>query len=70
MDVVHSRKVLQTQLIIEDLSLPDEVQVALYRIAQESINNVIKHSDATQLLLELTQEDGVLILRIGAIINT
>lgn len=33
--------------------LPDEVQIALYRIAQESINNVIKHARATKALIEI-----------------
>jgi len=29
--------------------LPAEVQVALYRIAQESLNNIVKYSRATQV---------------------
>jgi signal transduction histidine kinase len=33
--------------------LPPAVQVALYRIAQESLNNVVKHARARQAMLEL-----------------
>jgi signal transduction histidine kinase len=33
--------------------LPVDVKVALYRIAQESLNNVAKHADATQATLSL-----------------
>jgi PAS domain S-box-containing protein len=34
-------------------ALSPEVQVALYRIAQEALNNVVKHSKATQAMLVL-----------------
>ena len=34
-------------------SLPPEVQVALYRIAQESINNIVRHANANAVRIEL-----------------
>ncbi len=34
--------------------LPPETQVALYRIAQEALNNTVKHANASQITLKLT----------------
>jgi two-component system nitrate/nitrite sensor histidine kinase NarX len=34
-------------------SLPPDVKVALYRIAQESVSNVAKHADASQVTMTL-----------------
>jgi signal transduction histidine kinase len=39
--------------------LPPDVQVALYRIAQEALNNVVKHSKATQAVIALRLGDQV-----------
>ena len=47
----------------EDRFSPD-VEDTLFRIAQESINNTIKHAGATSLNLSLSREDGNLILHV------
>ena len=39
-------------------SLTPETSLALYRIAQESLWNIVKHSDARKVRLEVAQEDG------------
>jgi signal transduction histidine kinase len=43
-------------------SLPEDVHIMLYRIAQEGINNNIKHGDATEGSVTLTTEGNQVIL--------
>ncbi len=46
-------------------TLSPEVKVALYRIAQEALNNVAKHSCATEAKVRLISRPGKVTLRIG-----
>lgn len=67
---IAGRKNLNVQLI-NDFSgrLPPDVQIACYRIAQETINNIAKHARASHITIELAgdskrvflaiQDDGI-----------
>jgi signal transduction histidine kinase len=59
----------RTQTTVEvsvqgERALPDEVRVALYRIAQEALNNVAKHAEAGHVLVELELEPEQVVLHI------
>jgi signal transduction histidine kinase len=43
-----------------DLDLSDEVSLSVYRIIQELLHNAIKHAGATEILLQLVQNDNQL----------
>jgi signal transduction histidine kinase len=66
LDAVEARVGLQTSLIVTgDVSLPLPVQEGLYRIAQEALNNVLKHAKAKNVTITLAREDGMVRLEVA-----
>jgi two-component system NarL family sensor kinase len=58
--LAHSLTGLEVELDVGSERLPAHVEVALYRIAQEALQNVVKHSGATQVWVKLAAgSDGV-----------
>jgi two-component system, NarL family, sensor histidine kinase UhpB len=45
--------------------LPEEVELALYRVAQESLTNVIRHSEASEARITLRPEDEAVVLQVA-----
>jgi two-component system NarL family sensor kinase len=56
----------QASLNLAELSAepPHHARVALYRIAQEGLSNIIRHADATRVSLSLEEIAGRIVLRI------
>lgn len=48
----------EVQVPEEPLALPAELNTALFRIAQEAINNVVRHSGAARAVISLSLHDG------------
>jgi signal transduction histidine kinase len=42
-----------------------EIEAALYRITQEALNNVLKHSNATTATVSVVEDDGAIILTVS-----
>jgi signal transduction histidine kinase len=42
-----------------DESIPDEINIGIYRVVQEGLNNAIKHSGASNIELSITQFQDV-----------
>jgi len=53
-----------TVTVIGDFKLPSEVQIAFYRISQETLNNIAKHAKASQVDIKLNKEGAFVELRI------
>jgi signal transduction histidine kinase len=49
----------------EELVLDDERATALFRILQESLNNILRHAKATGAQIELYNDDGVLFMKVA-----
>jgi signal transduction histidine kinase len=57
--------VVEMEIRCEEPSLAIDKKEAIYRVAQEAMNNVAKHAQATQLDLHLACEGGVLRLEVS-----
>ena len=56
---------LERRLSEELPSLSPEQELVVYRVAQESLTNVVRHSEATTARIALEGEDGVLVLSVS-----
>ncbi len=55
---------LQVDVDAEELALPDHVTVALFRIAQEAVQNVVKHAAAGRAEVRLSRHGGTVVLTV------
>jgi len=65
LDAVEKRSGIQARLVVHDeLFLSGKVEEGLYRIAQEALNNALKHAAPTTVVVQLCAADESIELRI------
>ncbi len=65
-DAMSGRTGLQISLTVAgDCNLPANVQIAYYRIAQEALNNIVKHAKAERAWINLRCDEERVVMRIG-----
>ena len=55
---------LDKQVDVREADIPERLKIVIYRIVQESLNNISKHSRAGNVVIELTRSDDGIDLRI------
>jgi signal transduction histidine kinase len=63
--VASQAQVSITFSVENDRILPAEAQIVLYRIAQEALNNIIKHAKASHLAVKLECQSGDVSVRVS-----
>jgi len=48
----------------KDKRFDERLEIGLYRIAQEAIHNAVKHAQATEIIVQLLEQDKSIVLRI------
>ncbi len=55
---------IQTDLMDDRHQVPEEIRLALFRICQEALNNIIRHANATKVWIRFSIQDGEIALEI------
>lgn len=60
-DEIHQEIRVTPELVIDEADVPQQLKIVIYRILQEALNNIARHSRADQvhLFMEQTDDDGL-----------
>jgi signal transduction histidine kinase len=63
---VQGRTTIEISTALDDIpTLSPDVQVALYRTVQEALNNIIKHAQASKVIIRLEWKNPEIVLTIN-----
>jgi two-component system, NarL family, sensor kinase len=62
--LARSTSQVEVRMNVDDCHLPEHAEIALYRIAQESLHNIVKHAKATTAHVELHCDAEHAVLRV------
>jgi signal transduction histidine kinase len=57
---LYPRTFIETQIDIPEEEIRDDLKIVIFRIIQESLNNIAKHSEAEYVTLSLVRTEGML----------
>lgn len=65
-DRLNATRSIRTEVLIYDIDdrLEDIQEISLYRISQEVVNNILKYANASNITIQLTQDDAEITLMI------
>jgi PAS domain S-box-containing protein len=64
-DAIQGRKEISIKVnVTDEPELPQDIHIALYRITQEALNNIVKHSRASSAVIDLETHGGIIEIRI------
>ena len=61
---IYTNLNVEFQIDVKEIDIPDESKHIIYRIVQESMNNIAKHSDAKNIYVLLTKNKSEILLRV------
>ena len=65
LNIIHPIKIEFHSECIEEKDLDEKLQVTIFRIVQEQLNNIISHADATRTIIKLSRHENEITLRMS-----